>query len=252
MKRVLQHIFLVIIFSVMTDTTFCQEFKTAQKEYSRVKSAYREKEIGLEELLSAKGLSLNSLNIVICIFKKEALLEVWAKDKTRQGYLLLTTYPVCSSSGDSGPKRKEGDGQTPEGFYHINFFNPYSNYYLSLGVSYPNASDKILSDKKHPGGSVFIHGNCVTIGCIPITDDKIKELYILAVEAKNNGQNDIPVCIFPCKMDQAKFEALKNKFKDDQGLIAFWENLKTGYDMFLKNHIIPSFSIDSKGKYIFK
>jgi len=236
----------------MTSEIYSQEFKKTQKEYRRVKTAYQEKEKGLNQLLSGNGLSSRSLNIAIRIFKKEAILEVWAKDKTKQGYILLTTYSVCSSSGDPGPKRKEGDGQTPEGFYHINYFNPYSNFFLSLGVSYPNASDKILSDKKHPGGAIFIHGNCVTIGCIPITDDKIKELYILAVEAKNNGQNEIPVCIFPCRLDQVKYEALKKKYRDNLKLISFWENLKTGYDLFEKNHVIPSFKVDAKGKYIFK
>lgn len=252
MNRFIRIFILIVTSLTMNSEIYSQEFKKAQKEYSRVKTAYQEKEKGLNQLLSGKDLSLSSLNIAIRIFKKEEILEVWAKDKTKQGYILLTTYPVCSSSGDPGPKRKEGDGQTPEGFYHINYFNPYSNFFLSLGVSYPNASDKILSDKKHPGGAIFIHGNCVTIGCIPITDDKIKELYILAVEAKNNGQNEIPVCIFPCKLDQAKYEALKMKYKDNPKLITFWENLKTGYDLFEKNHVIPSISIDAKGKYEFK
>ena len=63
---------------------------------------------------------------------------------------------------------------------------------LSMRINYPNTSDKILSNKTKPGGNICIHGNCVTIGCMPITDDLIKELYIFCIEAKNNGQGDIP------------------------------------------------------------
>ena len=54
-------------------------------------------------------------------------------------------------SGTTGPKRAEGDYQVPEGFYYINEFNPNSKYHLSLGLNYPNASDKILSDSIDPG-----------------------------------------------------------------------------------------------------
>ena len=71
-------------------------------------------------------------------------------------------------SGTMGPKRLQGDYQVPEGFYYINEFNPNSNYHLHLGLNYPNASDKILSDSLRPGGDIYIHGSCVSIGCIPL------------------------------------------------------------------------------------
>ena len=102
-------------------------------------------------------------------------MEVWIKEASKDYYVLLNTYDFCTTSGTLGPKRKEGDLQIPEGIYTINHFNPQSNFYLSLGINYPNASDKILSDPVHPGGDIYLHGNCVTIGCIPLTDDKIKE-----------------------------------------------------------------------------
>src|SRR5690606_11025729 len=103
--------------------------------------------------------------------------------KNGEKFTLVKTYPVCSSSGLPGPKRKKGDRQTPEGFYHIDRFNPQSAFHLSLGINYPNSSDKILGHSD-PGGDIFIHGSCVTIGCVPLTDDLIKEVYVLAVEAK--------------------------------------------------------------------
>ncbi len=90
-----------------------------------------------------------------------------------------------------------GDYQVPEGFYYINEFNPRSLYHLSLGLNYPNASDRMLCDMSQPGGDIYIHGSCVTTGCIPITDGQIEELYVLAAHAKDMGQDFIPVHIFP-------------------------------------------------------
>ena len=55
---------------------------------------------------------------------------------------------------------------------------------MSLGLNYPNASDKIISQKTDPGGDIYIHGSCVTVGCIPIQDFQIEEVYILAMGAK--------------------------------------------------------------------
>src|SRR6185436_20905744 len=99
------------------------------------------------------------------------------------------TYKVCQQSGTTGPKRVEGDYQVPEGFYYINEFNPNSNYHLSLGLNYPNASDRLLSDSLRPGGNIYIHGNCVSTGCIPVNDEQIEEIYIITSSAKAQGQD---------------------------------------------------------------
>lgn len=231
--------------------SYSQDFKKEQIKHQRVKDAFTEKESQVGKLIQGKGLSIASVNIFLRAFKEDKILEIWGKDKDNKNYKLLIQYKICSSSGGPGPKRKEGDGQVPEGFYEINCFNPLSNFWLSLGISYPNASDRILSDKKHPGGAIFIHGNCVTIGCIPITDDKIKELYIMAVVARSNGQKNIPVHIFPCRMDADSYESLTKKYSGNKTLIAFWDNLKKGYDFFEKNHTIPSYKVGSKGEYVF-
>src|SRR5688572_25113357 len=175
-------------------------FKETQLRHSRVKAAYTEKEKTVEQHFVAKKIVQDGARIFLRAFKKEETLEVWVNEKGKNTFSLLQTYQFCSSSGTLGPKRKEGDLQIPEGVYHINHFNPESNFYLSLGLNYPNASDKILSHKTRPGGSIYIHGNCVTIGCIPITDEKIKELYVLAVEARNYGQEKIPVHVFPARL----------------------------------------------------
>ena len=241
-------IYLLTFFSLafMTDN-----FRAQQQKFPRVKTACDEKEKLVKELFSEKGIDIASANIFIRAFKKEAQLEVWAKTPKQNSWQLVKTYAICASSGSLGPKRKQGDGQVPEGFYEIDRFNPSSNYYLSLGVSYPNASDKILGEHGNYGGDIFIHGNCVTIGCMPLTDDKIKEVYLMAVEARSNGQQKIPVHIFPCRMNAAGMKSLEDGFTASSGLILFWKNLQKGYQYFEEKRELPRVSVDKSGTYSF-
>jgi murein L,D-transpeptidase YafK len=240
-------ILLLIGILVMTQEL---SFKEKQLQHSRVKLAYEEKEKTIKQYFSDATLPFAGYSLFIRAFKSERIVEVWVKSGRSSTYVLLKTFPFCASSGELGPKRKEGDLQIPEGIYSLNHFNPQSNFYLSLGVSYPNASDKILSNKKNPGSAIYIHGNCVTIGCIPITDDKIKELYILAVEARNNGQKNIPIHIFPTKLDVAGVTKLKNDFSESTHL-NFWSNLKMVFDDFEKTKTLKTVKVNSKGEYYF-
>ena len=192
------------------------------------------------------------MEILLQTFKAEQKIELWAKNKNDSVYKYIKSYPFCSVSGELGPKRRQGDRQTPEGFYYIDEFNPTSNYYLSLEVSYPNQSDLILGNRANPGGLIYIHGSCVTIGCIPITDDLIKELYIYALEAKNNGQENIPVYMFPEQLTDENFAELKAEYAGRKELIKFWANLKEGYDKFQKSPKELSFTIDRTGNYLFE
>lgn len=244
-------------------------FKTQQLKYERVKTAYDEKSEVVFALLSKKTLSPQKLQLYFRAFKKEQILEIWAKNSDDKTFQLLKNYPIAASSGNLGPKRKQGDMQTPEGFYYIEKFNPISNFYLSLGINYPNASDKILGEKGNLGNDIYIHGAAMTVGCLPMTDDKIKEIYLLTVEAKNSGQNEIPVHIFPAKLtdnnllELQKFvkssnfidywTALKNGQNiDTEKFIVFWRKLKEGYDIFEETHQLPKISVKSSGEYSIK
>jgi murein L,D-transpeptidase YafK len=227
------------------------DFKQDQLKNKRVKNAYLNKENYLNTELQKKQLTLNNLHILLIGYKYEKKLDVYVKSKTDKTYKKFITYDFCVLSGELGPKRKEGDLQVPEGFYYINWFNPNSNFHLSFKINYPNASDKILSDKKHPGGEIFIHGNCVSIGCIPITDEKMDELYILALEATNNGQSKIPVYIFPTELNGPKYQALINTYADKPELLDFWNNLKEGYTLFMQNKTALTYTVNKQGKYVF-
>ena len=95
------------------------------------------------------------------------------------------------------------------------------------------------------------YGSCVTIGCLPMTDDKIKEIYLYAVFARNNGQNNIPVYIFPFRMTDNNFQTYKKRYSKNQELIDFWANLKIGYDKFLSEKKLLNETVDKSGDYQF-
>ncbi|MDR1941968.1 MAG: L,D-transpeptidase family protein [Endomicrobium sp.] len=228
-----------------------KDFLSLQKEYPRVRKAFADKSGFIDKTLAAKKISAENLNILIIAYKAEAELEVYAKNSDEDVYKSIAVYAIVSSSGKLGPKRRQGDMQVPEGFYSIDRFNPASSFYLSLGINYPNKSDKKKSSALNLGGDIFIHGSNVTIGCIPVTDDKIKEIYVLSAYAKNAGQSEIPVYIFPFKMSDANMEKYKALYLKEPKLISFWENLKTGYDKFTQTARELKFSIDASGTYIF-
>lgn len=226
-------------------------FKETQLQQARVKIAYEHAEDTVKKYFQEKRLSMENFQLFIRAFKKEEKLEVWIKEKNKEQFVLLQIYDFCAMSGILGPKRKEGDLQIPEGVYTINHFNPVSNFYLSLGINYPNTSDLILSNKNKPGSAIYIHGGCATIGCIPITDERIKELYLLAVEAKSAGQTSIPVHIFPSRLDKGVVEQLVTEQKADATTSAFWKNLEPVYQDFQLSKKLKPAKVNSKGQYYF-
>jgi len=223
MKRCKTLAFIIAIFT--SNFSFGQTFTNEQLRYKRVRTAKAEKEKVLKKEFQQCGLSYPPQNIFIKIIKDEKILELYVKEEGN--YQLFKTYPFCAASGTLGPKRKEGDLQVPEGIYYIDRFNPASNFYLSLGINYPNKQDKKLSDPIKPGGDIFIHGNCVSIGCVAITDDLIKEVYWLAVQAKSAGQQKIPVHIFP--FDLSNTNKIEKYIKQYPQHGNFWENLVESY-----------------------
>jgi murein L,D-transpeptidase YafK len=184
-------------------------------------------------------------------FKYDRQLEVWVKSSSKDPYKLFKTYKVCQQSGSTGPKRAEGDYQVPEGFYYINEFNPNSMYHLALGLNYPNASDRILADQYRPGSAIYIHGNCVSTGCIPIKDAPIEELYFLANSVRNQGEEFIPVHVFPVKYNVAKSKQyLEVAMKDNEQLKLFNKNIKEVFDYFELKKELPIIMVNKKGEYV--
>jgi murein L,D-transpeptidase YafK len=149
----------------------------------RVTVAREQRGDDVQTLWSAAGLKKAPTEVYLRALKKERLLEVWG-GAAGEPLALIKTYPFCAASGEPGPKRRQGDLQVPEGFYEVSSFNPWSDFHLSMKVSYPNASDRVLSDHEHPGDLIYLHGGCASIGCIAITDPAIEEVYLLAADSK--------------------------------------------------------------------
>ena len=121
--------------------------------------------------------------------------RVVIKKADRRLYLLngnrvLKSYKVDLGFAPVGHKVEEGDGRTPEGEYTIDRRNPNSNFYLSLGISYPNEKDIEVARAlgKDPGKDIFIHGGRRPIdksgpdwtwGCISVSNKEMRDIYAM-------------------------------------------------------------------------
>src|SRR6478736_6297646 len=223
----------VAILFVYMQATAQPSFIDYQRNFPRVADAMNRKADTLKKQFAAPGLQWPDKQIYIRSFIYVSQLEVRIRNSAAEPFKLFKTYSVCALAGSLGPKRLQGDYQVPEGFYYINEFKPNSAYHMSLGLNYPNAADKIVTQGSNPGGDIYIHGSCVTVGCIPIQDPQIEELYILAMSAKSNGQDFIPVHIFPVRYNNPKSMAYFDKTtKDDSAVQQFAAKLKEVYDYF--------------------
>jgi murein L,D-transpeptidase YafK len=245
-------IFLCLCIAVISTAQTAVSFVDFQKTLPRPNEAMKRKEDTLQKQFKARGLEWPAKYVYLRSFKYDSQLEVWVKNERKEPFKLFKTYKVCALAGSLGPKRMQGDYQVPEGFYYINEFNPNSTYYLSLGINYTNASDKVLSDSLQPGGDIYIHGSCVTTGCIPITDQQIDEVYTIAAYAKGQGQDFIPVHIFPIRYSNKKSaEYLSRLTKSDAALKTFSERLEAVYDHFEATHQLPVIMINNRGDYVY-
>jgi murein L,D-transpeptidase YafK len=192
--------------------------------------------------IESKNMDKNS-PILVRVFKQEAELEVWKKNREGK-YALLKTYPICRWSGDLGPKKKEGDRQAPEGFYTITpgQMNPNSNYYLAFNTGYPNAFDRAWG---RTGSELMVHGDCSSRGCYAMTDEQIVEIYALARDAFFGGQKEFQFEAFPFRMTALNMAKHRNNpnFK-------FWKMLKQGYDDFEATREEPKVAVCEK-RYVF-
>ena len=103
----------------------------------------------------------------------------------------LAVHRVQLGFAATGHKQFEGDGKTPEGRYHINRRNPNSSFFLSIGIDYPNARDRLYAAEmnRRPGGDIFIHGwgdekrarknSDWTAGCVAVTNDEMRRVYAM-------------------------------------------------------------------------
>ena len=189
----------------------------------------------LQDRLEARGFRFGA-PAFIRIFKKEEVLEVWLQ-KDNGEYALFLDYPICIYSGELGPKTREGDKQSPEGFYTVGreAMNPNSQYHLSFNLGYPNAYDRAHG---YSGSLLMVHGKCVSIGCYAMGDRQIEEIYTLVGAALQRGQPFVRVHAFPFSMTDANLAAYSEHRWYD-----FWRMLKPGYDYFERYHQPPEIDV---------
>ena len=201
---------------------------------TRSRAAIERVSTQLAEDMSVKGLTLGD-PIYIRVFKEESVLELWVEGEER--FELFRSYPICSWSGELGPKLKEGDGQSPEGFYYVHSgrMNPWSTFHLSFNLGYPNSYD---SSHGRTGSYLMVHGSCVSIGCYAMTDPGIEQIWTAADAALRGGQTYFRVHVFPFRMTD---ENLRRH--QDSEWSSFWLNLQEGYEIFEQTGWPPDSSV---------
>ncbi len=233
----------------ITETVVPTTFRARQLRFERVREAHAGRAESVRQLFREQGVN-GPAHVLFRVFKREQLLEVWARGRDADTFVLVNTYPVCGTSGSLGPKRREGDGQIPEGFYSIETFNPASRFHLSLRVDYPNAVDRARGARTRLGGDIYIHGGCVTVGCVPVTDEWIEELYVIAMNARDAGQERIPVHMFPTRLDDDGLAWLHETYGPEYPDYDFWLNLREGYQAFEQTRTVPVVD-QHRGRYTF-
>jgi murein L,D-transpeptidase YafK len=224
----LQHCLLVLLLLFFfSGSTFATS--RAEQAAQRVKPA-------LLTALKEKKLNYGSA-VFIRIFKSEKVLEIWVKQEDK--FAIFKTYPICTFSGRLGPKIKQGDGQSPEGFYRVGLgqLNPYSSYHLSFNLGYPNTYDRANG---RTGDYLMVHGNCVSIGCYAMGDENIEEIYTLMEAALRGGQKNIDVHVFPLRFDSTKIAWQRSEWQP------FWSDLKTGFEAFNQTKKPPIVNVVNK------
>lgn len=212
----------------------------AAPEGERDQAATQRRTATVARLFGDAGVSFPPALVFLRAFKRERELEVWASGERDAPLRLITRYGVCAASGGLGPKRREGDLQVPEGFYRVGRFNAKSRFHLSMWVSYPNASDRVLGDPAELGGQIMIHGGCASIGCLAMSDQRIEELWVIA----RSAPRPIEVHIFPAREPGA--------LRGDEGRRAFWANLAEGKRLFDRDRRLPRVRVRPDGRYAFR
>ena len=152
------------------------------------------------ETSAKEPLKLPLSNPRLVVLKSKRILQLYAAG------VLVRTYRVGLGTNPVADKEREGDRATPEGEFYVFTKNNKSAFYLSLGISYPNAEDAarglregLISRAQHDaivqaikrkaappqhtalGGDIYIHGNGATSdwtwGCVALENADMRELF---------------------------------------------------------------------------
>ncbi|MEM6914937.1 MAG: hypothetical protein AAF491_00120 [Verrucomicrobiota bacterium] len=185
--------------------------------------------------------------IFVRLFKEENELELWMKSPEKPEFTLFKIYRIQRWSGTKGPKLREGDGQSPEGFYFVSpaRLRSETRHHLGIDLGFPNEYD---SEKGRTGSEIMIHAGASSAGSYVLTPSDMNELYTLAALAFDSGQSFFRINSFPFRMTDQRME---KEWKTQPRWIDFWVDLKEGYDFFENVNLPPDVGVEA-GEYVFR
>lgn len=191
----------IVLVSLSCASLACQQQATIARQPVQPRQVNEPKKDALESPSSQSApLKLPLKNPQIVVLKSKRRLELYSDGKQ------VRVYKVGLGLNPVPDKVRQGDRATPEGEFYVFTRNNRSTFYLSLGISYPNAEDaarglrdKLISRAQHDaivraikrkatppqntalGGDIYIHGNGAgsdwTWGCVALENEHIKELF---------------------------------------------------------------------------
>jgi len=202
----MRHFLLFIALLACSSTLACQQRVGLARETAAPQEVKREvkKDSDAQPVSRRTALKLPLKNPRIVVLKGERRLELYSDDA------VVRTYKVGLGLNPVPDKKRQGDRATPEGDFYVFTKNDKSAFYLSLGISYPNAEDAergrrdgLISRAQHDaivraikrkatppqntalGGDIYIHGNGAssdwTWGCVALENEDIRELFDLVL-----------------------------------------------------------------------
>lgn len=219
---------------------------TASTATSFSKSVTEETGEILDQELDKVGLKRGS-PVFIRIFKEEKELEVWLQRDGESHFELFKVFRLRDVSGVLGPKLREGDRQSPEGFYFVSSsrMRPATRHHLGMDLGYPNEFDSRL---ERSGGEIMIHGGISSNGSFVLAPEYMNEVFTLAESCLREGHRYFRVHVFPFRMTDKRME---KEWAQQPKWIDFWANLKEGYDFFENAQFPPSVEVE-EGEYVFR
>ena len=197
MKRFL----LLLVFFAIASGLACHERPSLAREPKAPTPRVTEEQPSVHPTAQQNApLKLPLRNPRIVVLKSKRRLELYSDDA------LVRSYKAGLGLNPVPDKQRQGDRATPEGDFYVFTKNDKSAFYLSLGISYPNAEDaerglrdglisravrdaivKAIKRKATPpqntalGGDIYIHGNGAssdwTWGCVALENEHVKELF---------------------------------------------------------------------------
>jgi murein L,D-transpeptidase YafK len=257
MKNILTLCLLLLVLAVIPAPARAREPRSPKAILTRIDQIYGPE---LSTWTKTKGIQYPPEVVLLRAFKQEKELEIWAKNAGQAQMQLIRTLPLCALDADPGPKLRQGDHKTPEGFYFPRFLYASRNWFMwikldqgkvvddgdvdkgsvfNMYLPYPNQIDRQRTRAagfSNTGGSICAHGNCVSDGCLSMKNEDFVYSYAFA-RHHDPKYGKLQYHVFPYRFGSKDPLAQTKHFVHlerlgKERLLRFWENLRQGYERF--------------------